>query len=70
MKLKDYIKGLQELIKDNPASKEYEVVYACDDEGNAYCQVHFLPSIGEWNEESQSFHVTRTPEDYNAICLN
>jgi hypothetical protein len=70
MKLKDYIKELNKIVKSNPAAKEYEVVYSCDDEGNAFCPVNFTPSTGEYMPDSNLFEATRTIEDHNAICLN
>lgn len=70
MKLKEYIKVLNEIVESNPAAKEFEVVYSCDDEGNAFCPVNFAPSTGEYMADSQLFEATRTVEDHNAICVN
>ena len=42
MKLKDYIKSLQKLVKKYP---EAECFYSIDEEGNGYESVYFGPSI-------------------------
>ena len=71
MKLKDYIKKLQEIEKDYP---DLEVIYAADDEGNHFRPVNHTPCLGNYGggefinddgteEFSQQFKI-------NSICLN
>jgi hypothetical protein len=42
MKLKDYIKQLQEIAKKHP---NVEVAYAADDEGNRFEYVSYSPAV-------------------------
>ena len=46
MKLTEYIKGLNELLAENPEAGELEVFTAIDDEGNGYNPVYYAPQIG------------------------
>lgn len=79
MKLKEFLKNLNEFIKENPKALEYEVVYAIDEEGNAYNEVCFEPSDGVYKdreyvprsallEEPDEF--SRKEEECNAVCIN
>lgn len=75
MKLKDYIKGLNEFVKENPEALELEVVTSCDDEGNSYNTVYYSPSVGIY--EDREFIPLESYEDYereedetNAVCVN
>ena len=43
MKLSEYIKELENLVKGNPQALDMEVIYAKDDEGNGYQYVGALP---------------------------
>jgi len=83
MKLKEYLKKLQEFVKDNPEVLEYEVIYAKDDEGNGYQSVNYPPStIGYFNEsewefidvdqfkEYEEYTEAETKLTANAICIN
>lgn len=67
MKVKTYLKQLQELVKANPEFLEYECIYTSDDEGNHVdiaqgpCLVHWQPSE----------HMFESAEDgIPAICVN
>ena len=60
MKLKDYLKQLNQLAKDEPKSLELEVVAASDDEGNAFNAVYYSPCVVE-DEDNPKGEV---------VCLN
>ena len=66
MKLKKYIKILNELVEKNPELLEAKVIYSIDDEGNAYNHVNFGPSTGHYDDGD----FDQESEDINAICIN
>jgi len=66
MKLKTYIRFLKQLIDNNPGSKNMDVIYSIDEEGNEFKEVSFPPSIGKYKKESFN-PESRNP---NAICIN
>ena len=82
MKLKDYIVGLQEMLKKNPEFSDLSVAYASDDEGNAYHKIHSLPSlcqvediksyylemIGFYDENPNESEIKK--EDINCVIIN
>lgn len=74
MKLKEYIKSLQKLVKENPDAANYLVVYAKDDEGNGFEELNFTPSIGEYGDGD--FISEESDEEWvqghgrNAVCIN
>lgn len=78
MKLKEYLKKIQEAVKENPSILEMEVIYSADDEGNAYQKVHNEPTpcqiedINEYFLEMVGFEDDEeiATEDCNAICIN
>lgn len=72
MKLKDYVKKLQELAEKLP---DLEVVYAVDEEGNAFHPVLWEPSLGHYIDEDSGFVPIDDIEDpeeeiVNAVCVN
>jgi len=80
MKLKEYIESLVTLIEERPETLEMEVVYAIDDEGNAFHSVWSGPTIGAFI--APDFHseanVAEEPDEYeeygdmtpNSVCIN
>lgn len=66
MKLKEYIESLNDLIKENPELLEAEVIYSIDEEGNAYNEVYFGPSTGNYSNGD----FDQESENINAICIN
>lgn len=66
MNLKEYIELLQTKLKEHG---DIKVLYSCDDEGNYYSEVHYLPSVGFYNEKSGEFDHNFEGK-VNAICLN
>ena len=69
MKLKEYVRGLKELMKDYPEAKEFDVVYSGDDEGNYFNYVNYAPSIGWYDEDNGEFYQDER-RTLNAICIN
>ena len=63
MKLKDYIQKLQEIADNNP---NLTVVYAADDEGNAFKEVYFDPSYGHFDGKD----FANNGKKINAVCVN
>ncbi len=86
MKFKDYLKMLNDFAEANPESLEYITLYAKDDEGNGYQEVHYDPTLGHseggYNAEFSSLESIEEnfqddPEEYskedypiNSICIN
>jgi len=71
MKLKKYVKELQEILKDYP---DVYIVYARDDEGNGFQEVYFTPTLGWWDKVDKEFtgldeDLERT-DNVNAVCVN
>lgn len=72
MNLKNYIESL------NQFKKEYgnlEIVYAVDDEGNAFNKVLFAPTLGQFDNgkfiSSQDFSDLKiSKNNINSICIN
>ena len=60
MKISEMITNLQEFINEHGDLYCY---YAVDDEGNAYCEVRYPPSMYYVNEYGDVFQQ----EDYNEI---
>ena len=78
MKLKEYLKYLNEFVNNDPDTLEMEIIYSSDDEGNSYhkvinlpisCQIHdlddyYMEMVGmEGND-----YIAH--EDLNAVCIN
>lgn len=76
MKLKNYIKNLQQLVEENPKYNEIDVIFAKDDEGNGFGHIGFAPSLGNFNEDKEFTQVENfedIDEDnriVNAVCIN
>jgi len=78
MKLKEYIKNLQEVLDEHG---DIDVIYSSDDEGNYYGKVNFKPSVGSFTEDGadSSFRDEDEFEEMigdgwtptvNAVCIN
>jgi hypothetical protein len=77
MKLKEHLKNIQKLIKENPEAEDYEVISSIDDEGNGYNRVHFIPTIGIYDKNVNEFIPTsqvdewdREESEVNSVCIN
>ncbi len=69
MKLKDYRKSLNKLVKEFPELLECEVIYSIDNEGNDYKKVYYMPSAGILHN-GKFFGEYETKRKINVICLN
>ncbi len=66
MNLKEYSENINKLAKEHP---DATVVYAVDDEGNAFGRVYYAPSVGFYSDDG----FEAEPEDnkqINAVCIN
>ena len=78
MKLKNYLANLNQMVKDNPELLELDVVYSKDDEGNAFHEVHYSPTLGkhedwdflEYNPKAEDPEDSCEEEEINSICIN
>jgi hypothetical protein len=78
MKLKEYLKDLNSLVKKYPKLNDVIVIYARDDEGNGYQEVVNSPAflqvhdINERDLEVVGFmnEANIAIEDINAIIIN
>lgn len=78
--LEAHIKALQDIVKQYPHLADKPIIYAVDDEGNAYHPIHNEPSltqvedidqhylevIGHYDDESDEIAI----EDCNCITIN
>lgn len=76
MKLREYIKNLNEFVDQNPEALDLDVVAAVDDEGSGYNYIWATPSVGIDMEDYFIFHeddVTdylNDGESINVVCVN
>ena len=78
MTLKNYIKYLTKIVKENPSYKDCIVIYAEDDEGNGYQEVHNMPAflqVHDVNERDLEIvgylgEENIDKQDINAIIIN
>jgi hypothetical protein len=75
MTLKEFIKNLNEFVKENPETLDMQVITSKDDEGNGFNLVHYTPSKGIYKD--REFISSEQYEDYerdgsetNAVCVN
>ncbi len=67
MKLSEFAKNVNGLLKARPESADFDVVFAKDDEGNGFSLVHYSPSIGNYDKEEREFQEEK---EVNAVCIN
>jgi hypothetical protein len=72
MKLKDYVAHLERIL--HGGGGELEVIYAVDDEGNAFHPVYYAPTAG-WYELGEFVGVTDEvfqagEYEVNAVVVN
>lgn len=82
MNFKTYLENLNKLAQENPETLEMTVIYSKDDEGNGYQEVHYQPTLGnydpedDWGGFSSEDNIKEEPEEYdedikiNSICIN
>ena len=68
MKLGEYIKNLNEFIKENPKASDMEAITSIDDEGNGFKRIYYTPSLGNYRENDEEFNSKIEP--FNAVCVN
>jgi hypothetical protein len=72
--LKEFLEGLNNIVKANPQALDFQVIYSHDDEGNEYQRVVNLPSeitLENPNQKSYRFlEITEENEFTNAIIIN
>ena len=71
IKLNDYIKKLQEIVKENAVHGDLPVIYGVDDEGNAFHPVVFGPSLKEADNINERYlELIDEIENPNCVCIN
>lgn len=65
MTLRDHIRVLQKIAKEHPELLDKDIVYAKDDEGNAYSKVHYAPAPYNFDGENIS-----EEGELNVVCIN
>ena len=75
MILKEFIKNLNEFVKENPETLEMQVITSKDDEGNSFDLIHYTPCKGIYeNSDFISFELyddyERDDSETNAVCVN
>lgn len=71
MKLKEFLKNIEEMVKQDKSLLELDVIYSKDDEGNGFQEVGMEPSLG--NFDGEDFYQNANEEsdfEINAICIN
>ena len=75
MKVREFKRRLDDLIKEHPDVLDMEAIAAIDDEGNGFNPVEFSPSRGIY--EDREFISEESIEDYerdtdeiNSVCIN
>lgn len=77
MKLSEYITKLEGVLASCPEAKDYQVIYAKDDEGNGYGEIYFDPSVGYYDDDDRDWMSKENlMEDgyedlpVNSVCVN
>lgn len=80
MKLKEYVKNLNELIEKYPDALDFDVCFSVDKEGN-YNPVEAKPTVGYWDyndevipesylDEYMEYQEVQIRPDLNLVILN
>lgn len=67
MKLKDFLKTLNQLVEENPEYLKLEVITAIDDEGNGYNEILYDPTVGVLKDGELDMNPSLIP---TVICVN
>jgi hypothetical protein len=85
VKLHKFIDNLNKLVEENPKAKDFDVIYSIDDEGNAFDNVYFSPTIGNLSNDQfrTQDYIEELIEEYpdenlenlenlevNSVCIN
>ena len=69
MLFKDYVDWLNQLLKERPELATATAVYASDDEGNSFHEVHCNGTVWERDEHYKEF--SEEPQWLTpAVCIN
>ncbi|NIU84853.1 MAG: hypothetical protein GWN31_13325 [Candidatus Thorarchaeota archaeon] len=74
MRLSKYIQVLQEI--EEKYGGDLEMIYAIDEEGNAFHPVHYKPNAGCYTRHFNEFYPVGTrdfddlSEEANCVCVN
>lgn len=66
MTLKQYADLINQFVKQNPEALEFDVIFACDDEGNNYEKVVCAVSKGYFS----GWEYDMNNDNPNAVCIN
>ena len=67
--LQMYIEQLNDIAKKVPGAKDMVMIYSCDDEGNNYDYIPYLPA--PFHFDPDSYQIDHHEENsVNAICVN
>jgi len=66
MKLSTYIRQLQSIAKLH--GNDLEVIYAIDEEGNAFHPVHYAPAAGIYKKDDHQF--LQSDNNVDCVCIN
>jgi len=75
MKLRDYVEHLRKLVRKHG---DDEVVYASDEEGNAFHKVFYTPSIGFYKDgeyypadgQTKESIEEKFGKEHSVVCIN
>ena len=70
MKLREYLKHLETLVKENKSVLDYEVIYAIDDEGNGFKKNNYEPSLWKFSEDECDATRECEENEINSVCVN
>lgn len=70
MTLREYIKYLEIFVQEYPEALDMRVIYAVDDEGNAFKKVENSPSFAEVDDFSERNLELNDSEEFNAVIIN
>lgn len=72
MKLKDYVIHLERIMHEKGG--DLEVIYAVDDEGNAFHSVFYVPSAGCYEKDYfigvNDVDFDDNMHEVNSVCIN
>ena len=69
MTLGEYAKQINGLLRENPETKEMQVFYSVDDEGNSYDSVKFGPAVYE-SKGYIDFKERESEKISHFVCIN
>jgi hypothetical protein len=75
MKLSEFIDNLNNFVKENPETLDFDVISSIDDEGNGFNLVVFEPTKGMYRDydfiDYTMFNESGLDDSYlNSVCIN